>query len=294
MAAATTDDLATRLRTALCEADEPLWLPGLSADLADSGWRRLGREVGLDRGSYSTARMLYRDPAGTRRVVASIDCRIATGAGRHSIPIELLPEDLAHRCAGPDLRFFDAEEVRSEGVAARIEEALDILGSVPTVLAAVATFVGALHLIDPRDDEVDVSFSDPGLPFSAFVSVPGPNACGGGLRVAEALLHEAMHLQLTLVESIVPLVNDIGATYFSPWRGEHRTAQGVLHALYVFRVIDDFLSAAPRKALRRRSLREHAQERRTTIQQQVGEVRDFRYCPALTLEGVAFVEHLLR
>ena len=36
----------------------------------------------------------------------------------------------------------------------------------------------------------------------------------------------------------MPLVTPTERTYFSPWRNEYRTAQGVLHALYVFRVID--------------------------------------------------------
>jgi len=227
-------------------------------------------------------------------VVASFDVPSADGAGRDVIPVELLPEDLARRCAGPDVRFFEAEEIHRGGVFGCVEEALEILGGVPTMLSTVGSLVRALHLIDPANDEVDISFSEPGLPFSAFISVPGPSAGAGALRVAEALLHEAMHLQLTLVEAIVPLVKHTEGTYFSPWRNEYRTAQGVLHALYVFRVIDTFLGSAPFKGPALAPSRCHTAERRATIASQVQKIRDFRTCADLTADGTAFVDRLLR
>lgn len=293
MEKATVDDLAARVRKALRDTSTPPWLPGMTADLADAAWRRLGREIRLTRATYGTARMLREDPKELRRVVASLDVPSADGDGRDALLIELLPEDLARRCAGPDVRFFGAEEIVANGVCGRIEEALEILDGVPTVLPTVGALVRALHLIDPVDEEVDVSFSEPGLPFSAFVSVPGPGSVAGALRVAEALLHEAMHLQLTLVEEVVPLVTPTERTYFSPWRNEHRTAQGVLHALYVFRVIDTFLGAAPLEGRALAPLRRHVRERRATIARQVWEIHDFRECVDLTKDGAAFVDRLL-
>jgi HEXXH motif-containing protein len=286
MAETTAEALAARVRKALRDASVPPWFPKLTADLADAAWRRLGQDPGLTRALYGTARMLRRDPGENRRVVATF--------GRDAIPVELLPENLACRCAGPDVRFFRAEEIAGDAVSGRVEEALDILGGVPTVLPTVSALVRALHLLDPADDEVDISFSEPGLPFSAFVSVPGPGAAAGALRVAEALLHEAMHLQLTLIEAVVPLVIVMSTeTYFSPWRNEYRTAQGVLHALYVFRVIDAFLGAAPFENPALAPLRDHARERRTTIARQVRKIRSFRKCADLTEDGTVFVNRLL-
>jgi HEXXH motif-containing protein len=204
----------------------------------------------------------------------------------------LLPEDLARHYAGSDVRFFGAEEILEAAVSECIEEALEILRSVPTVLSTISSLVRALHFIDPEDDEVDVSFSEPGLPFTAFISVPGPDAAAGALRVAEALLHEAMHLQLTFVESVVPLVNPTESTYFSPWRNEYRTAQGILHALYVFQVIDTFLAAAPFEDPTLAPSRRHAAERRATIARQVRKIRNFRASEDLTEDGEAFVGRL--
>lgn len=273
MAEATTDDLAARVRVALQETSAPPWLPGLTADLADTAWRKLDRRLHLTRASYGTARVLRQDPGAIRRVATFFEVPSPDVFGRDAIPLELLPEDLAHRCAGPEMRFFEAEEVLEAGVSLRVEEALEILCAVPTVLPTVCSLVRALHLIDTADDEIDVSLSEPGLPFSAFVSVPGPAAVAGALRVAEAIRHEAMHLQLTLVEAVVPLVARTERTFFSPWRNEHRTAQGVLHALYVFRVIDAFLGAAPFEIPALARLRPHAAERRAMIARQVRDPR---------------------
>jgi HEXXH motif-containing protein len=292
-AATMADDLATRVRAALRDTSVPLWLPGLTADLADTAWRELGRDLRLTRASYGTARVLHQDPREIRRVVVSLDIPSPGGSGRDAIPVELLPENLARRCAGPDVRFFGAEEILGDGVSVRVEKAIELLDTVPTVLPAVCSLVRALHLIDPADNEIDVSFSEPGLPFSAFVSVPGPEAVAGALRVAEALLHEAMHLQLTLAEAVVPLVAPTERTYFSPWRNEYRTAQGVLHALYVFRVIDAFLGAVPFQSLAFAPSRRHALGRRATIARQVQEIHSFRGCTDLTPDGAAFVDRLL-
>ena len=267
----------------------PLWFPGLGAELAGAAWCRIEKDLGLTRDSYGTARVLRRDPEAERDVIACLE-----PPGEEScdaIPVEILPADSAFACAGPEVRFFSAEDALG-GVAGRVQEAIGILATVPTLLPTVCTLVRALHLIDPGDDEIDVSFSEPGLPFSAFISVPGPSAPAGPLRVAEALLHEAMHLQLTLIEEVVPLVGPSERAYFSPWRNEYRTAQGVLHALYVFRVIEGFLGAA-NDGSGLAPWRSHASERRATIAHQVQEIHDFHTCTDLTEEGAAFVIRLL-
>jgi hypothetical protein len=287
------DDLAARIRAALLDTSAPLWLPELTDDLANVAWRKLNRDLRLTRDSYGTARVLRRDPGERCLVAVSLGNPSLDGPEIDQIPVELLPPELALQCVGPDVRFFDANGIVELGVSARVRDALEILHAVPTVLHTVVALVRALHLIDTADDEFDVSFSDPSLPFSAFISVPGPNADAGALRVAEALLHEAMHLQLSLIEEIVPLVTSNGGAYYSPWRNEYRTAQGVLHALYVFRVIDAFLGMVSFEDPALEPLRCHAVERRATIAEQVHEIYNFRRCTDLTSDGAAFVERLL-
>jgi hypothetical protein len=287
------EELAARVRETLRDTSAPLWIPELTLEFVDTAWRKLGRDLGITRASYGTTRVLCQDPGEERRVPASLDVSSLDRAGHTSISVEVLPEAVALRCAGRGVRFFATEEVLKPCVAGCVMEALGILGSVPTLLPTVCALVRALHLIDPADDEVDVSFSDPTLPFSAFISVPGPGAVARVLRVAEALLHEAMHLQLTLVETVVPLITPSELEYFSPWRNEYRTAQGVLHALYVFQVIDAFLSATRFEGSEFVQSEVHARKRRATIAQQVQASHKFRECRDLTPDGVAFVARLL-
>lgn len=287
--------MAARVRLALRDTSALPWLPGIAADLADAAWRTLGNDLGLTRSSYGTTRVLRGEPGEARTVAMLLEIAVPKEANSVAIAVELLPEDLARHCAGPEVRFFVPEEILGTHVSDFVVEALGILGGVPTLLPTVCSLIAALHLIDSQDDEIDISFSEPGLPFSAFVSVPGPHAVVGALRVAEAILHEAMHLQLTLAEAIVPLLKaPSGKKFYSPWRNEYRTAQGVLHALYVFRVIDTFLGSACFEGPALALMRSHAGERRATIARQIGEIRDFRKCADLTVDGVTFVDRLLR
>ena len=287
------DELAGHVRTAFQDTKTPLWLPELTPELVDRTWREMDRDLHLTPADYGTVRVLRRNRLERRQIVVSLGGARPNQRGCDPIPVELLPLEILEQLGGSELRLFEVDEILTDRVSAPVEEALGILSCVPSVLQTVCTLVRALHLIDTGDDETDVSFSAPTMPFSAFVSVPGLNAEAGSLRVAEALLHEAMHLQLTMVEGIVPLVTSSGATYFSPWRNEFRTAQGVLHALYVFRVIESFLSILSSTDQDYRELRSNAIERSAVIASQVREIADFGRCPDLTPDGAALVRRLL-
>ena len=271
-----TDDLITQIKATLQDVNVPPWLPNLTPALAAAGWHKLGRDLRLTGASYGTARVLSRDPEGTRCLVTSLDAQSRYGVKYDPIQIELLPEEIARQWASPGVSFFGAEEIPRDGVTDRVEDAIELLDGVPTMLATVCSLIRSLHLLDTSDDQVDVSFSEPKMPFSVFISVPGPGVQAGIFRVAEAMLHEAMHLQLTLIEGFVPLVEPTGATFFSPWRNEYRTPLGVLHALYVFRVVDAFFGAILTDVPASESLRRHAFNRRAEISQQIESIRGFR------------------
>jgi HEXXH motif-containing protein len=97
-----------------------------------------------------------------------------------------------------------------------------------------------VHVTRPKRSEYDESYSDPHLPFSIFLGIDGAEQANGDLRLAEGILHECMHLQLTLMEEIVPMVSNGNERHYSPWQATMRPSQGILHGLYVFRVIQDF------------------------------------------------------
>ena len=287
------DEVINRIQAILQDPNEPSWLPNLTPDLVASGWSKLDCDLRLTRASYGTARVLARDAEGTRSLVTSFEALSDYDLRHDSIQVELLPQAITRQWSSPSFRFFEAEEILKGGVANRVEEAIQLLDSVPTMLATVYSLVRSLHLLDTSDDQVDVSFSEPKMPFSVFISVPGPGAQDGIFRVAEAMLHEAMHLQLTLIEGFVPLVEPTERTYFSPWRNEYRTPLGVLHALYVFRVIDAFFGAILTDVPGSEPLRCHALSRREEITQQVESIRDFQDSQSLTDVGAAFVSRLL-
>jgi HEXXH motif-containing protein len=111
--------------------------------------------------------------------------------------------------------------------------------TVPTLGAVVAFLVEDLHLLgaSPR---YDISHSEPQWPARIFVSIPDRFDDVGALRFAESVVHEAMHLQLTLFETDRPVVADLRGTMLSPWRSEHRPFSGVVHGLYVFTCLRSF------------------------------------------------------
>ena len=287
------DAVMAQVRVALREWPKHPWIPGLAEPLAQFACHSMERDLGLTRDSYGTARLLLKNPSGTRLVVAS--CRPNTkgtvGPDGGEIPVEALHDPISRRIAGEDVRFIDSHSA-IEGVTRRLEEALSLLNLVPTVWTTVHTLVRALHIIDQADDETDVSFSDPALPLSVFVSIPSRWSEVAALRVAEAILHEAMHLQLTLVESVMPLLLSQRKTYYSPWRDEERDSEGILQGLYAFSVIRSFLMKVPMSQITSAS-RNHISNRIAQIDSQIGEAQEFRESDELTSDGAAFVGWLL-
>jgi HEXXH motif-containing protein len=139
-------------------------------------------------------------------------------------------------------------------------------------------------------DDYDTSFSDPSIPFSIFLSVPAQGVRRSLLRVAESLIHETMHLQLTLFETHFPLV-DTASTWsiYSPWKKQQRRTQGVLHGLYVFSVLRWIWREVSRTS-ENATDRQFALLRVSEIDEEVDSARAIEGSPALTNYG----KHLLQ
>ena len=150
--------------------------------------------------------------------------------------VELLPDTAARGRRYPGLRFATREEVRDMGFAETLAKSLDLIGTVRPLQGTIAGTCRSVHVLLPPAPEVDVSYSEPSYPFSIFVSCPPATEEDRVERLAENVVHEALHLQLSLVERLEPLVGEISREelVFSPWRGEGRTVRGLLHAVYVF------------------------------------------------------------
>ena len=279
------------VRTAIRNEAEPLWFPRLAEPLAQVAWDRLQREIGLTPNSYGTTRFLLRDPEAEHHIAAR--CRPKSGqewdGGPGEIPVEILAADIVRQITDSEVRLLNTHSVAGT-VFQQLDEALSLLDLVPTVWRTVRQLVRALHVIDPDDNDTDVSFSDPMVPFSVFVSVPPTQSGIAVLRIAEAILHESMHLHLTLIGQVVPLVLPERMMYYSPWRDEERDSEGMLQALYVFGVIRSFWGLVP--ARRSAEVNHYVAERRAHIDFQIGQAQQFRECDELTPDGTALVARL--
>jgi hypothetical protein len=277
--------LARRIAVAFENPKSELWFPELTHDLALHEWNRLHRDIGITPGTYGTARVLSRCTCAPSPTVS-----IKKGSQLSSssdISIEVVQQEWAESYCRNGVSFYSIEEIQNTSVFPCVVEAIAIINQNPSLMRTVGTLARSLHLIKPPDADYDVSFSEPHIPFSIFVSVPETRVPNDAVRVAEAIVHETMHLQLTLIERISVLIrgND-DPKYYSPWRQERRTAQGLLHALYVFVVIDRFLSEL-------RVSGKYELERRKKIAEEITQVHSLKSCPDFSPVGKVLVRRLL-
>ena len=181
--------------------------------------------------NYSTARFVDDlDPVLLHRVGIS-DFPFDTGAN-----IELLPEVVARRWRNLGLEFATEADMGDMEFPEILVSSLDLVHTILPLQGSVAGLCRSVHVLLASGRDFDVSYSDPSLPFSVFVSCPPATERNRVERLAENLVHEALHLQLTLVERIESLVIDVPreSLVFSPWKNELRNVRGLLHAVYVF------------------------------------------------------------
>ena len=262
------------VRTALYHFSEP-WVPDLAGLLTKCAWRRLAF-YGFSTNNYGTHRWLKRNPEANRlelarvRVGTTLDCRI-----------EALPEKTRQRYESCGLVF--APPVQSDSQMLTVRSALALIESVPSLSATVAAYLHTLHVLRAPTADYDVSHSDPEVPFSIFVSIPSGR--GGRIRLTESLIHECMHLQLTMIESAQPLVGERETQAFSPWRQGVRPVGGVLHGLYVCAVVNASLQVLRQGVALTRHEKALVLERRNEIAHEVKQVSHLASMKGLTAEG---------
>jgi len=148
--------------------------------------------------------------------------------------------DSFYEAHGLELAVIDKS---SDTEIAKVNKALAVLNQVPEVYTFINNIVKSIQILKAEDAETDISYSHPDIPFSIFFSLCEEDSLISDLRVAESILHEAMHLYLTLIENFVPLIKPYTKeVYYSPWRDEERPIRGVLHGMFVFKAIKDCYS----------------------------------------------------
>lgn len=197
--------------------------------------------------------------------------------------------------------FLSLHDLKAEHISSlnnglfvqRLKDAFDIIKKVPAISYEVELLITTITILQTIDEDIDTSYSHPRLPFSIFVSVGNTDYLIRYIRTAESIVHEAMHLKLSLLELQVPLVNeDNSSTFFSPWKFEMRPIQGVLHGLFVFRVLLDFyLSLYP--FYKETDASQFIEYRLEDISKEIKEVFSLLGNDALTEEGECLVRELL-
>jgi HEXXH motif-containing protein len=273
------------LAQAFVRRPAPLWETPLTAALVAAQWERLG----LTPASYHTASLFPSDQPGQARPQARIP--LLAGAP----PFLELPEPdrLGGFYADHGLECVPAQALPPLAATEKLGAALKVLQALPELWHCLHLLVQSIQVLRQDDPETDASFSHPDIPFTIFVTLCPDMAPVSNLRVAESILHEAMHLKLTLIEGVLPLVApNSTATYYSPWRNEARPLRGVLHGMFVFRaVLDGYAALLPgcTDAAERRFMAGRVGE----IRAELALLRDFGDCEGLTSGGRHLAQSLL-
>ena len=199
--------------------------------MAPARLRRQAQGGGSAWHTYSTARFL--DGSGATFLHTSRFPDVEFDAG---MQIEVLSDAIAARWRSMELQFATETDIIDMAFPQVLTRSLNLIRGVRPLLGTVAGLCRSLHVLIAADLDIDSSYSDPSLPFSVFVSCPLLMEKNRVERLAESIVHEALHLQLSLVETVEPLVLNTTdeVRVFSPWKNEQRTVRGLVHGLYVF------------------------------------------------------------
>lgn len=209
-----------------------------------------------------------------------------------NLTIEFLTEQSAKSWERLGLTFASACHLEDTMFIEVLLDSLDLIRRNRAIHATVKSMCRSLHPLVCGDRNVDVSFSDPELPFSIFVSCPPLGAPNRIERLAENIIHEALHLQLSLFERVMPLVlaNADETLVYSPWKGEARKMQGLIHGIYIFGNLRQFWENVEKK---RSQNVEFCRARITTIESEMCGLVPIIDCNKLTAAGQSLVSGFL-
>ena len=237
--------------------------------------------------SYSTSRCL---DGSNPDIPYTIEC--PGHAADSAVRVERLPPVLAARWRNVGLQFASEADLSDMEFRQTLVSSLDFIGMDLPLEGTVAGLCRSLHILIASGRDFDVSYSDPSLPLSVFVSCPLPTERNRVERLAENIVHEALHLQLSLVERVQPLVIDDPdeEPVFSPWKDEWRSVRGLLHAVYVFGNLRSFWKSV---ALKRPESASFARSRIQTIDVEMAKAAHLASNKSLTAEGRRLATSLL-
>lgn len=267
----------------------PLWECEVTKGLVQNKFNELEKYQLLNPNEYSTARCIndYSVPLGTR-------LSIFNNIDKGTVYLETFSDSLRDFYEEHGLYPYLDHDLESNAVLSKLKDAMAVFDLVKPSQGCVTNLVRSIQVLKQVDSEIDTSYSHPKIPFSIFLSVCDDNSNLSSLRVAESILHEAMHLKLTLIESVVQLVKpNTGNLFFSPWRDEKRPAQGILHGLFVFRAVHDFYLEIVSTYNDDKEIINFFEYRIKDIKQEIESLKDFYNNVDLTMAGKSLVIELI-
>ncbi len=207
--------------------------------------------------------------------------RTSTAAGELAALVSAVPADVSDFIKNEGLQAAPVDGLRRLLPAAQIW-----LGAVPELEGLVLQVVRHIHPL-AAEPGYDVSHSQPRWRDRILVSCPERADGIGALRLAEGVLHEAMHLHLTNEEALTPLVAMPTGTFHSPWRRADRPVQGVLHGLFVFACIHRFLELLVNRATLADEVHGYVADRVDTVAVELAQVDVEGLSSQLTTKGRA-------
>ncbi len=276
---------------AWCLRPTDLWDYETTKLLVKHEWRTLREQFSWTPDNYNTPGYIHNAP----NLVTS-KRPISTWTNENQIYLEApCSNELKKFYAENDLSLIEKNELLSIGAVEKLDDALKFLDSVSGLVDCVAQLVRVIGVLESTIPEEDVSYSHPEVPFSIFVSVCNERSTVASARVAESILHEAMHLRLSLIQKVVNLLNPGRrgrAQHFTPWRQEKRPANGVLHGIFVFRAILEFFWRLVSDNKDDKVVK-YSEQRIQEISSQLVQVRDFYKSPALNATGAGLARQLV-
>ncbi|MCY4463706.1 MAG: HEXXH motif-containing putative peptide modification protein [Albidovulum sp.] len=202
------------------------------------------KPIGMAFGSYGSVRMMQRNREAQRNWVWRMPIVPGLGFG-----IEALPESMSYLVTDNGTSLAKIGNLDGDHVCSVLRASCQLIYELsPELYNSVGSLLRCLHILENLEPGYDLSLSLPELPHSIFTSVPFVHEKDAIPRLAESVVHEVLHLQLSLIERISPVVRPSADTEFvyAPWRDENRPIGGVIHGLFVFRGIEILWSRSSR------------------------------------------------
>lgn len=262
----------------------PLWENEITQTLVDYKWTELTAQSRITPNSYTISECIIKGKRAN-------EINLSLSTNNYNIKVAVPANDLKEFYKKHGIEPLEITNEKFENEFIKIKTALDIFQKVKPTENFILNIIKSVQLIKAEYSDTDISYSHPEIPFSIFFSVCEEISIISDLRVAESILHEAMHLKLTLIENIVPLViPNARGVYFSPWRDEPRPARGVLHGLFVFKALLDFFEDLIETNI---AEKEYIQLRINQIKEDLCQLKYFFTCPDLTKDGATLTTNLL-